>query len=137
MIPGTQFWIATGIYIDDIKARRAQIYTKLNTILRDALTMVGIGVGAGFLFLVLPLSVCIVRSILVPLRKVTAKAQEVAEGNLEVKVLVSGKDEIARLEKALGLMLEKLNNNIREIENPQPFGGRAGRGCPAVCPGGG
>ncbi|WP_232034903.1 methyl-accepting chemotaxis protein [Desulfovibrio ferrophilus] len=116
MIPGTSFWVATGIYIDAIEAERTRINEKLGAILQSALTVVGVTVGIVFFFIVLPLSVGIVRSILRPLRDATAKAQEVAEGNLDVTVEARGRDEITRLEAALNLMLETLNNNIREIE---------------------
>jgi methyl-accepting chemotaxis protein len=115
LIPGTDYWVATGIYIDDIKAERSRISTKLTAILNRAVRVVGSGVGAGFLLLVLPFTVAIVRSILLPLRKATAKAQEVAAGNLDVVVTARGRDEISLLEKALNRMLGTLNGNIQEI----------------------
>ncbi len=115
MIPGEDMWVATGIYVDSIEAERVRIEESLDAILSDALTVVGIAVGVAFLLLVLPLSIGIVKSILRPLREATAKAQEVAEGNLDVTVDVHGRDEITRLESALNQMLETLANNIREI----------------------
>ncbi|MFW5487988.1 MAG: methyl-accepting chemotaxis protein [Desulfovibrio sp.] len=116
IIPGTDCFVATGIYIDDIKTQKGNIVKKLSGILQSALRNVGIAVGAVFLLLLLPLTICIVRSILRPLKEATAKAQKVAEGDLDVKVEARGNDEITLLENALNRMLEELSSNIHEIE---------------------
>ena len=116
MIPGTDYWVATGIYIDDITAENARLSAKLTGILTSAYWQVGIGFGLVFILMVLPLSFHIVKSILSPLKEATAKAQEVADGNLNTEVVARGNDEITRLEKALGLMITTLSNNIEEIQ---------------------
>ena len=116
LIPDTDLWVATGIYIDDIEAGRARIKDKLTAILNSAFKVVGTGFGVAFILLVLPLSVSIVRSILAPLRAATSKAQEVAQGQLDIEVEAKGNDEITRLEDALNQMIHTLTNNINEIE---------------------
>ncbi|WP_461209571.1 methyl-accepting chemotaxis protein [Desulfocurvus sp. DL9XJH121] len=115
-IGDSEYTLATGIYVDSIETERNRIDTDLNAILTAALTTVGVSVGVVFLFLILPLAVFIVRSILGPLKLATANAQEVAQGNLDVHVMVVGRDEITRLENALDQMISTLAENIKEIE---------------------
>ncbi|WP_461210981.1 methyl-accepting chemotaxis protein [Desulfocurvus sp. DL9XJH121] len=116
LIPGTDYWIATGIYIDDIDSQSAILADGMGDALNTALKTVGSSVGVIFLVLILPLAVFIVRSILGPLKQATADAQEVARGNLDVQVNIRGRDEITRLEAALNQMITTLSGNMKEIE---------------------
>jgi len=116
MIPGTDYWVSTGIYTDDIDAELARIDKSLGALVGSAITTVVVGVGAAFLLLVLPLTWAIMRSINAPLRAATGAAQQVAEGNLDVRISVAGRDEVSRLEAALELMVRTLARNIADIE---------------------
>ncbi len=110
------YYVASGVYIDGIEKDKAAIDAKLNGILRSALITVGSATGVVLLFIVLPLVFSIIRSILAPLKQATANAQEVAQGNLDVRVEVKGKDEITHLESALHRMITTLSENMQEIE---------------------
>ncbi len=115
-IDGTNLFIGTGVYVDDIDAELARFNNTLNAILSKAQYTVGISIAIVFIFLVLPLSLALIRSILTPLRLVTQNAQQVAKGNLDIRIDVKGHDEITHLESALDLMIHTLNDNIKEIE---------------------
>jgi methyl-accepting chemotaxis protein len=115
-IKGTNMFVGTGVYVDDIDAELARISANLGSILSRAQYTVGIGVGLIFILIVIPLAVALVRSILSPLESATQNAQEVAGGNLEVSVIVQGHDEITNLESALHSMINTLAENIQEIE---------------------
>lgn len=63
------------------------------------------------------LSVLITRSVTVPLGEVVVAAERVAQGDLRVKVSVTRKDEIGRLQVAISDMLKSLGRVIGEIRS--------------------
>ncbi len=116
MIPGTDMWIGTGVYIDNIEAAKQQVSTRIMDVVASNVTRI-IGVLAAiFIFLVLPLALLISRSISVPLARATAAAGEIARGNFDVSLSAAGRDEVAELESALTTMAGTLRTNIAEIE---------------------
>jgi methyl-accepting chemotaxis protein len=116
VIPGTSYWIGTGVYIDNIDEKKAFINGEIGGMVRQATLVIG-GVVVGlFLLLVLPLSFMIFRSIIRPLSAATKAAEEVAGGNLSVSLAQTGRDEISHLEGALNTMVGTLRTNIAAIE---------------------
>jgi methyl-accepting chemotaxis protein len=63
------------------------------------------------------LSLFITRSVTVPLGEVVSAAERVAQGDLRVKVVVTRKDEIGRLQVAIADMLKSLGRVIGEIRS--------------------
>ncbi|MDP2848372.1 MAG: methyl-accepting chemotaxis protein [Humidesulfovibrio sp.] len=116
MIPGTNFWIGTGVYIDNIDEKKAEISTEIGGMVKTASYTIGGVVLALFLLLVLPLSIMIFRSIINPLTAATKAATDVAGGDLNVTLTVAGKDETSLLEKALNTMVGTLRTNMAAIE---------------------
>ncbi|PKN08925.1 MAG: chemotaxis protein, partial [Deltaproteobacteria bacterium HGW-Deltaproteobacteria-8] len=116
MIPGTNFWIGTGVYLDNIDVEKARIDGAISGMVKTAtLTIAGI-VLALLLLVVLPLSVLIFRSIILPLNAATKAAQDVAGGDLDVSLTVAGRDETSRLETALNTMVATLRTNMAQIK---------------------
>ena len=116
LIPGTKFWIGTGVYIDNIDAEKAKVDAAISGMVRSASWTI-ILVVLGLLILgVLPLSLLIFRSIVLPLNAATKAAQDVAAGDLDVSLTVTGKDETSQLETALNTMVATLRTNIAEIK---------------------
>ena len=69
LIPGTDYWLGTGLYIDDIDRDQqtfSEIFTKIH---RRAIITVGTGVGLVLLFVVIPVSLFMINSILKPWRQ--------------------------------------------------------------------
>ncbi|UZP66342.1 cache domain-containing protein [Desulfovibrio mangrovi] len=66
MIPGTSFWLATGIYIDAIEAEQLRLSTRLDAHLRNAILTVSTGTILVLIIIVLPTSLVMVNSILKP-----------------------------------------------------------------------
>ncbi len=96
-IPGTDYWIATGFYIDNFEVRKANLKNKIEAVSNSlSLTIIG-GFLAFLLFLVFPAAQTIIRSIMKPLNHVMQAVKAISEGDLEVKVDVSGNDELTRL----------------------------------------
>ncbi len=115
MIPGTSYWIGTGVYIDNIDEKKAAISAEIGNMVKRASLIIG-GVVAGlFLLLVLPLSVMIFKSIIQPLNAAAKAADDVAGGDLNVTLAVTGRDETSHLEKALNTMVATLRTNMEQI----------------------
>ncbi|QLE84291.1 methyl-accepting chemotaxis protein [Shewanella sp. Scap07] len=118
MIPGTNWMIGTGAYLDDIEAevtdfRRIateHMLDKAITILLIAVVMLTITAVA-----VLMLSQTIVN----PIRSMLTNLEEIAkgEGDLTKRLKVQGKDEIAQLGAAFNTFVEKLQGLIVEVTN--------------------
>jgi methyl-accepting chemotaxis protein len=115
MIPGTKFWIGTGVYIDNVAEKRAAIDSAISGMVAKAALLISAVVLALLLVLVLPLSIGIFRSIVRPLVRATQAAEDVAVGKLDVKLEVVGRDEITKLEGSLNTMVDTLRRNMAEI----------------------
>ena len=115
-IPGTEYWIGTGVYIDNIDERKASISDLIGGMVRRASLTIGGVVAALFLLVVLPLSIMIFRSIIAPLSAATQAAESVAGGDLGVQLKQAGRDEITHLEGALNTMVGTLRTNMAAIE---------------------
>lgn len=63
------------------------------------------------------LSIVIIRSIIVPVKKVTGKLKEVSEsnGDLTQRINYESKDEIGQLSKSFDLFMDKLQSIIKEV----------------------
>ncbi len=115
MIPGTDFWIGTGIYIDNIDETKATIRSAIEDVVRTTTSRILTVVAAVFVLFVLPVSLSIIRNIVRPIRVATEAASQVAAGNLDVVLADEGRSEIGVLNTALGHMVETLKRNLAEI----------------------
>ncbi len=80
MIPGTDLWVGTGVYIDNVVEAQAAMAAELRAgSYRALLTVLGI-VGAGLVFVILPLTLWLSRSITQPLARMTSMLKDIAEG---------------------------------------------------------
>ncbi len=113
-IPGTDFWIGSGVYIDNIEAAQKEVGTKISTLVSGEVRNLIVGVLVVFLLL-LAVSIAIVRSIVRPIGEATDAARKIAAGDLNVSLDEQGRDEAARLQAALNAMVSTLRNNIKEI----------------------
>jgi len=115
-IPGTDIWISTGIYIDNIDTQKAAIEKQHQQDIQQRMTII-IGALAAFLIFILgPFCIFIFRSISGPLRKTVTAAEALAAGNMNISVNVSGKDEITVLEKSFIKMAQNLNAGFSRLE---------------------
>lgn len=67
--------------------------------------------GLGVILLMIPL----VNRFTAPLAHVSEQMYEISKGNLEARVKINSKDEIAKVGEAFNLMVEKLQKNINHI----------------------
>ncbi|MFV0423227.1 cache domain-containing protein [Oleidesulfovibrio sp.] len=69
LIPGTPYWLATGIYTDNIQSEQENLAARLDGHTNNALLIVGVGVTVTLIFFVLPTSLYMVSGILKPWRQ--------------------------------------------------------------------
>lgn len=115
MIPGSDYFIGTGVYIDNIQQQKALVANEIDGIVKQNTTLVIGALVAVLICLVLPLSVLVVRSITGPILEAARAAESIAEGDLSVALNVQGKDEAAKLQKSLNSMARTLQENIDSI----------------------
>jgi methyl-accepting chemotaxis protein len=116
MIPGTNLWIGTGVYLDNITKNQENIGTAITTqVKKNILYMVGV---AGLIFIgIITLCLVIVIGIVRSLRSMVDSFRDVAEGegDLTKRIEIQSKDEIAELAHWFNIFLEKLQNMIGTI----------------------
>lgn len=116
MIPGTDLWVSTGIYIDNIDAYKADMEQRTSDALfRSMAWVIGCVLCIG-LFILLPLCILTVKSISRPLRETTLTAEQIADGGLDVRLDVAGRDEIAALQNSLLRMAQNLRTGFAEVQ---------------------
>jgi methyl-accepting chemotaxis protein len=114
MIPGTDMWIGTGVYVDNIDAAKVEVADEINSLVSAEIRNLTIGILIVFAIL-LGISLAIVRSIVRPIGEATEAANGIAGGDLDVSLDDSGQDEAARLQSALNDMAATLRENLEEI----------------------
>ena len=116
MIPGTNMWIGTGVYLDNIAAYKASMAKDINAnVSKNVSTMLLI---AGAIFIgIITLCLLIVFGIVKALKMMALNFKDVAqgEGDLTKRITINSKDEIAELAKWFNLFIEKLQKIIGSI----------------------
>ncbi|MCP4118429.1 MAG: HAMP domain-containing protein [Desulfobacteraceae bacterium] len=115
MIPGTEFWIGTGVYLDNITAYENKITSMIS---RTVVKTAGIAllVTAVVFFLITQIiSLFIVKSISNPLKMVEDTVKTLASGKLNVSFDTSGRDDISELGKSLNAMVGSFSSILSEI----------------------
>ncbi|WP_027722331.1 methyl-accepting chemotaxis protein [Maridesulfovibrio zosterae] len=115
-IPGTDWWIGSGVYIDNIKHETGLMRNSMIENADSITFKILIGSGAVLLFLVIPLSIYLIRTIVKPLSESTEAATAVSEGNLDVVLNPEGRNEISTLQVALNTMVTTLAKNLESIK---------------------
>jgi methyl-accepting chemotaxis protein len=118
-IPGTDIWISTGIYIDNIEKAKVEITDRESGELRSRVTaIVGI-IGVLLFFILIPLVIFCLKSITGPLRETVKAAEQLASGDLNLKLNAMGNDEITVLERSFLKMAQNLNNIFIDVKEKE------------------
>jgi len=120
MIPGTEFWIGTGIYIDDIEAQKKTLTASMSTRIRPILLWSVTILSLFFILLVLPMILLLIRQTVRPLKQLKAVASELEQGNLNSRAEWNSTDEIGELASSLNAMAKNLSHyaeQAHEIAN--------------------
>jgi len=113
MIPGTDMWIGTGVYLDNISAYTQTMAEDLNGKVSKNITWMIISSGiifGGIITLCLIIVFGIVRS----LKVMVANVKDIAEGegDLTQRIPVKSRDELGELGKWINTFIEKLQGMI-------------------------
>jgi serine phosphatase RsbU (regulator of sigma subunit) len=119
-IPNTPYWIATGVYTDNITAEQERIRADIEGYSWQ-LALVSLGIAAAVLAVVVPMAVAVVRSVTRPLARTTRAARAIAAGDLTVTLDVGVNGEFRIMAKAFNDMTahvraaqERLEEQVRE-----------------------
>lgn len=115
MIPGTDLWIGTGVYIDNIEVQKKAVLTEMNQFISKSLWIIYVFIFFTFGMVLVPLNIFIRKSIVTPLNEAMKFAQEVSTGNLKVSIIDNNDDEISLLSNSLQQMNTNLKNVIGNI----------------------
>lgn len=111
MIPGTDIWIGTGVYLDNVAVERESLSSKIDHVTKSYLWSVGGAVIGFFAVIILPLCLFINRSIVKPLEVSVEAAEMVAEGDLTRSYSIQYKD----LPALVNATLKRMNERLAEI----------------------
>lgn len=108
MIPGTDMWVGTGVYIDNVEAGKALVAARMSEITSSLVTWsLSILLGA-FLLGVLPLSILVTRTISRPINRIVAFAKAIQAGDLSSRLHITGTEEIGTMAQALDQAADSL-----------------------------
>jgi len=115
MIPGTPFWVGTGVYIDNVESEAAAIKSAMDDLaVKSVLFQVGVS-AALFMLVLLPLVFVVSRGIIRPIVETKEVAAKIASGDFNTALSSESNDEIGQLQEAITDMAAALQNNIAEI----------------------
>jgi methyl-accepting chemotaxis protein len=116
MIPGTDIWISTGIYIDNIDAYKASMEARMDQSLKDRMFLILGCILVMLVGILGPLCIFTLRSIIKPLRNTVHAAEQLASGELNISLTANGKDEIAVLENSFLRMAQNLKTSFASVQ---------------------
>ncbi|MDP3478541.1 MAG: diguanylate cyclase [Desulfoprunum sp.] len=113
MIPGTAYWIGTGVYTDASETYLANLRQDLKSITESRSYFMLFTVGAIFIGLTL-LSLYIISGIIKALRSLIGSFQDIAHGEgqtaLTKRIAITSIDEIGMLSTEFNSLMESINN---------------------------
>jgi methyl-accepting chemotaxis protein len=117
MIPGTDMWIGTGVYVDNIAEAQAAVSADLEAAASRAMTIALSFIGAGFAVLILPLTIFLVRSIVAPMQRMIIMLKDIAEGegDLTARLKDTSGTETQELAEWFNAFVMQVHGIIREV----------------------
>ncbi|BCR06375.1 methyl-accepting chemotaxis protein [Desulfuromonas versatilis] len=114
-IPGTDYWVGTGVYIDNVEQNELANRAEINALSGKFVTWLIAGVVL-LLALVLPLSWLLVRSIVKPVKGIEEFARQVSAGNLGTRLSGRFDGELRQLKVSIEQMAERLRQRAQLAE---------------------
>jgi methyl-accepting chemotaxis protein len=115
-IPGTDIWISTGIYVDNVDIAKVEMEKEINEKYMRVLFIIIGGVLAFVVVVMIPFSIFIFRSITKPLNETVKAAERLAAGTMDMDIAVSGNDEITVLERSFVTMTQNLRSTFAKVQ---------------------
>jgi methyl-accepting chemotaxis protein len=115
-IPGTDIWISTGIYVDNIDTYKIAIEEREDAALLQRMILIIVILAAGILIFLGPLCIFTLRSITKPLKATVKAAEQLAVGDMNLSISASGHDEITVLEQSFLKMAQNLQSGFAAVQ---------------------
>ncbi|MDR0723249.1 MAG: methyl-accepting chemotaxis protein [Treponema sp.] len=115
-IPGTDIWISTGIYIDNIEAHKTVMEERMVSSLLQQIVIIISCLLVLLLLILTPLSLLTLHSISKPLQETVHAAEQLAAGDLAISLAVAGNDEITVLQNSFLKMSENLRSGFTAVQ---------------------
>jgi methyl-accepting chemotaxis protein len=133
MIPGTTFWVGTGVYLDNIEAFQAGMSRQIDQEVRADMIKISLFAGlifAGIVTLTLFISVGITKS----LKEMVVSFKDIAEGegDLTKRIEIRSRDELAELAGLFNTFMQKLQGVIGQIADNAGHVDRSANGLSAA-----
>ncbi|MDR0561869.1 MAG: methyl-accepting chemotaxis protein [Spirochaetaceae bacterium] len=116
MIPGTDLWISTGVYVDNIDAHMQVIEDRIDSFIMKDIVLI-LGIVLALLGLAAPLCVFTIRSIIKPLDEAVHIAEQIAQGDFKIAIHPEGNDRITILQNACVKMAENLQKTMDRLQS--------------------
>lgn len=116
MIPGTDYWIGTGVYADNVAARQEAVATLIDERIAHSSTIALLTVLGVFVLIIIPLLILVIRSVLRPVAELQTVAESIEGGDLTSRATSEGQDEVAALLRTMESMRNRLVNVISDVK---------------------
>ncbi|MFW5695542.1 MAG: methyl-accepting chemotaxis protein [Alkalispirochaeta sp.] len=117
MIPGTDFWIGTGVYVDNVAARQSEVAGRIEEQI-SRLSAIAVATILGlFMFVVVPLFVLVIRSVVRPIAELQVLAGTIESGDLTEHMESHEQDEIGQLTTTMNSMRRRLASVIADVKH--------------------
>lgn len=108
-IPGTKYWIGTGVYLDNIAKEQARVKQEIRS-MANRLFMIIFAIIVVLMVLFIPIVLKIIQSITKPIKEIVSVVDTLSTGDTGVTLSITGKDEVSHMEESL----ENLIVSIKE-----------------------
>jgi len=111
-VPGTSLWVGAGVYIDNVEQVKNEIAGQISDAIFANLKKILIAVACCVVLLYIPFMLLITRSILLPIKDAREAAQRISNGDMDVSITATGKDEITVLERCMSEMTANVKKSL-------------------------
>ena len=111
-VPGTSLWVGAGVYIDNVEQVKNEIAGQISDAINANLKQILIAVACCVVLLYIPFMLLITRSILLPIKDAREAAQRISNGDMDVNITATGKDEITVLERCMSEMTANVKKSL-------------------------
>lgn len=120
-VPGTDLWVGTGVYLDNVDDARQEIRQSIEAFSSKLLLGIGIGLGLVLIVVIIPSGLAIRRSITKPINEALVSVEQVAKGDLTIVLNDKYSDEVGQLNGSLKKMVEQLRNIAQQVKSSAVF----------------
>ncbi len=115
-IPGTSYWVGTGVYADNVAARQESVTALIDERTSRSVVAALLAVFGAFALVIAPTVLLLIRSVTRPVSELQTVARSIEEGDLTTRAEAVGNDEIAGLLSTMEAMRGRLTGVILDVK---------------------